>query len=296
MVDGYLQQAMRCRTVNEFNRLHITLENILAPTEVEALVRGVRQRVTSMPAPVADWFGRLEQSIGLGKLAVQPYVRRPIANGAIRYAAPGRDAERSQRTLVIAFTGDANRLMMPLAMFLQHCPADRYEFVVLFDGTQRLYMNGVDGLGATLPETIDAIARHAKPAFYRRTVSFGTSAGGLAALWTGIALETTRAVSVGGVTPSLADERSGEDAAASRSHDEAFEALVRERAGRLPEIVLVAGELNARDTEKAHEMGERLPARHLTIPGARAHNMLYEVWLRGELDAWLDRLLGEGTA
>lgn len=289
MVDEYLAQAMRCRTVNEFNRLHITLENVLAPAEVDALVRGVRRRVTSMPEPVADWFGRLDKFLGAGSRPIQPYVRRPIANGAFRYAAPGRDPERSQRTLVIAFTGDANRLMMPLAMFLQHCPADRYEFVVLFDGTQRFYMGGVDGLGTTLPAMIDAIAARVRPAWFRRSVSFGTSAGGLAAVWAGIALGAARAVSVGGVTPSMLEERIDQ----AKDNVEAFDALVREHAGRLPEVVLVAGELNARDTEKSREMSGVLPSTYLTIPGAKAHNLLYEVWVRGELHAWLERLLGD---
>ena len=290
MVDAYLAQAMRCSTVNQYNRLHITLENILAPAEIRALIDGVRARVVTAPEPVSHWFARWDTLLGTGQRPVQGYERHEVAPGVISYAAAGSAAERSERTLVYAFSGEANRLMMPIAMFLQSVPADRYEFVVLFDPSRHFYLRGVPTLGTSLPETIASLATRFPPSRHRRAMSLGTSAGGLAALWTGVALGLARAVSVGGITPWQVLERKQTQAIPL----DAFDDLLRERAGRLPEIVLVSGEKHTRDNEKALAMSTLLPARHVTVAGSTHHNMLADAFAAGTLDALLEELLGEG--
>lgn len=292
VLDAYLADLARCATVNQFNRLHILLENVLAPGEVTALIDGVRERSLTVPQPAAHWLARLDTLLRANGRRVQPYERHALAEGATAYAAPGTTAERAARTLVIAFTGDANRLMMPIALLLQHCPAERHEFVVLVDRQRSLYLNGVAGLGTDLPSTIARLAEVAAPTRYRRAVSFGTSAGGLAAVWTGVALGLARAVSVGGVTPAQVSER----VQTQHLRTEAFDEVVRQNVARLPEVLLVAGERNVRDNEKALAMTALLPAATITVPGSTHHNVLYDIWNRGELDAFLERLLGEAPA
>jgi len=158
VLDVYLADVARCATVNQFNRLHILLENVLAPAEVTALIDGVRERGLALPQPAAHWLARLDTLLRANGRRVQPYARHTLAEGATVYAAPGTTTVRAARTLVIAFTGDASRLMMPLALLLQHCPAERYEFVVLVDRKRSLYLNGVAGLGTDLPSTIARLA------------------------------------------------------------------------------------------------------------------------------------------
>ena len=290
MVDAYLAQAMRCRTINEFNRLHITLENVLPPADIGEIIRGVRARLSSMPEPVAHWFAMWESRFARVGGPLQRYVRRQVVPGMVAYAAPGSDDERSSRTLVVAFAGDANRLMMPIALFLQHCPSDRYEFALLFDGTGGFFLRGVEGLGTSLPQAIDGIAAHLRPSTYRRTMTFGCSGGGLAAVWSGIALGVDRVVSVGGVTPSMIFDRVRRE----RLGDETFEKLLATHRGPLPEIVLTSGEHNERDRGKAVEMGAILPVKHVIVPGSADHNMLHDAWQLGTLQSLLDRVLGEG--
>ena len=163
---------------------------------------------------------------------------------------------------------------------------------MLVDRQRSLYLNGVAGLGTDMPSTIARLAEVAAPSRYRRAMSFGTSAGGLAAVWTGVALGLARAVSVGGVTPQNASER----VQTQHLDTSAFDDAVRRNLARLPEVLLVAGERNVRDNEKALAMTSLLPCTRITVPGSTHHNVLYDLWNRGELDDFLERLLGEGPA
>lgn len=289
MVESYLQQAMRCRTVNEFNRLHITLENVLAPAEIAGIIAGVRQRVTSMPEPVSHWLSHWESWLARVGGPPQPYAREGLTGSAVRYAAPGDAAARANRTLVIGFTGDAHRMMMPIALFLQHCPADRFEFVVLFDRRRMHYLRGIEGLGDDIPSIIESIRPMAAHLPYRRTMTFGSSSGGLASVWAGIALGVSRVVSVGGTSPSFLSERLTPEELGENS----FEAFLRSHRGPLPHIVLVSGEHHARDNEKALEMAAYVPTTHIRVPGSTSHNMLYDAWNQGQLAPLLGRLMGE---
>lgn len=291
MLERFLEQLERCTTVNLFNRLRISLELILAPAEIVLLAAQVRERRIELPEVAAHWLGRMETLIvGDGRPA-EAYVRRTLADDASWYAAPGSPAERAERTVVIAFTGDAHRLMMPLALFLQNCPADRYEFLVLFDRARSLYLNGVAGLGDTLEATLERIASIAPRTHFRRAMSFGTSAGGLAAVWAAVALQFDRAVSVGGVTPAEVVSRVQTQGMSA----DGFAEVIRVNAGHLPEVLLVAGEDAQRDRMKARTMADYLPATQIFVPGCSEHNVLYDLWTQGELRPFLARLMEPGA-
>jgi hypothetical protein len=251
----------------------------------------VRERAIAVPPESVRWLDAMDNLLRGGGRRIQPYVRHALAEEANVYAAPGSDRVRADRTLVFAFTGDANRLMMPIGMFLQHCPAERYEFVVVADKSRTFYLSGIAGLGSDLPGSIARLRELCPPSRYRRAMAFGTSAGGLAAVWTGVALGLDRAVSVGGVTPVEVAQRHRTQYMRTEGFDEALR-----RATRLPEVLLVVGERNERDNEKALTMTSLLPATTITVPGSPHHNVLYEVWKRGELEDLLGKLLGEGQA
>lgn len=292
MLDWYVAEIMRRRTANLINQLHIALENMLAPGEVCALVDESRERGTNLPAPAAHWLGRMDTLLRGGGQAVQPYDRRTINKSAAVYAAPGTEAERSDRTVVIAFTGDAHRLMLPIALFLQQCPADRYEVLLLNDLRRSLYLRGIEGFGSDFPETLERIRTLVPAPSNGRIVSFGTSAGGLAAIWAAIGLGLARAVSVGGVTPDEIGERVQTQGLSASGFDEA----IRGNAGRLPEVLLVAGEQNERDGRKALSMAGRVPATLISVPDCANHNVLHVLWSRGELGPFLERVLAPAAA
>lgn len=288
MLDAYLAQIARRSTVNQFNQLHISLENVLSPAEVCAIVDGARSRGVALPPEATHWLSRMDELLRKDGRAAQPYARQTLGEAATAYAAPGTPAERARRTFVIAFTGDAHRLMMPVSLFLQACPADRYELLVLSDFRRSLYLRGIAGLGDDFPSAVSRIGAMAPSPRDRRVVSLGTSAGGLASVWAAVELGLARAVSVGGVTP----EQAGGRYQTQGLSTEAFEESIRRHAARLPEVLLVSGEQNDRDQRKALSMADRLPATLVAVPGCAHHNVLYDLWTRGELEPFLARSLG----
>jgi hypothetical protein len=291
MLDWYIAEIVRCRTANLINQLHIALENMFAPVEVCALIDESRVRGTDLPPPAAHWLGRMDTLLRGGGQIVQPFVRRVINKSAAVYAAPGTEAERSGRTVVVAFTGDAHRLMMPISLLLQQCPADRYEMLMLSDFRRSLYLRGIDGLGSDFPETLERIRTLIPASSEGRVVTLGTSAGGLAAIWAAIELGLPRAVSVGGVTPDEIGERVQTQGMSTPGFDDA----IRRSAGRLPEVLLVSGEQNDRDNRKALSMAGRLPATLISVPDCANHNVLHALWSRGELRPFLARLMEPGA-
>jgi hypothetical protein len=291
MLDWYVAEIMRRQTANLINQLHIMLENMLAPAELCALIDESRERGTNLPPPAAHWLGRMDTLLRGGGQTVQPYERRMINKSAAVYAAPGTGAERSGRTVVVAFTGDAHRLMMPISLLLQQCPADRYEMLMLSDFRRSLYLRGIDGLGSDFPETLERIRTLIPASSEGRVVTLGTSAGGLAAIWAAIELGLPRAVSVGGVTPDEIGERVQTQGMSTPGFDDA----IRRSAGRLPEVLLVSGEQNDRDNRKALSMAGRLPATLISVPDCANHNVLHALWSRGELRPFLARLMEPGA-
>jgi hypothetical protein len=286
LLDKFLDEVGRTSTVNQFNRLRIGIENFFSPAEICALIDGVRERNAAVPDYCARWLEGSDESMRGGGRPVQPYARHTISHEATIYAAPGTPAERATRTMVIAYTSDANRLFMPISVFLQHVPAATHEVLLLLDLTRRFYLGGITGLGDDLPSTIRRIDALAAPSRFRRAVAFGCSAGGLAAIWTAVELGFPRAVSVGGIVPESAAER------INTQHFDlsGFDDAVRRRI-KLPEIMLVRGENNNRDTAKALQMADRVPAKHVTVRGASDHNVLYDVWKGGRLDSFLAEMI-----
>lgn len=289
LVDRYLDEMAKCTTVNQFNRVHIHIEIHYSPQEVCGIIDGVRARGVPLAPPCDHWLTRMDGFLRGDGRAVQPYGREPITRAVTFYAAPGDAATRARRRLIVAFAGDAKRLMMPVSAFLQHCPADRFEVLLLMDFKQRFYVDGVEGFGNDMPGTHAAIAARFPRTRLRRAMSFGTSAGGLAAIWTAVALGLPRAVAVGGVTPEEIATRE----LTSDLDTSGFAEAVRRNAGRLPEVVMVSGALRSRDTRKALVMEQFLPVTNLQIPGGRMHNVLFDVWVAGGLDRLMERLLGD---
>lgn len=289
IVDWYLGEIAGCRTLNQFNRVHIHIAVYFTPAETCEIIDGVRARGIPLAPEARQWHQKTDEQLRAGGRRVMPYERSVVAPGAMMYAAPGTPEERARRTLVIAFTGNAHRLGMPLATFLQHCPGEDYEFLVLFDRARRFYLAGVDGLGANLPSSIDAIRARVDPSRYRRALTFGTSGGGLATVWAAVQLELPRAVSVGGSTPVEIAKTEG----VNELELSEFPRVIQRHAGRLPEVVFVAGELAQHDLQKGRHLQQFLPTRMFVVPGCDGHNVLFQDYAQGGLDGLLAVLLGE---
>ena len=58
MLETFVAEVARCRTVNQMQRLIISLEMILAPAEVALLAAQARERGAGLPEVVAKWLDR----------------------------------------------------------------------------------------------------------------------------------------------------------------------------------------------------------------------------------------------
>ena len=148
----YLPLALECRTQNQFNRLHIHLENILAPQEFVLLADLARRQ--QFPERSRNWLEKIGGlSPGLFDRP-QAFSRRALSENVLFY----QDEERAPatKTLLVGFAGDARRLMLPIAVFLQCLDARTWDLVLLRKGPhKRPFSRGVEGVSRHLPSVLN---------------------------------------------------------------------------------------------------------------------------------------------
>jgi hypothetical protein len=289
MLDFYLAEVRRARTDNMIQAVHHTLENELAPAEFEQLARDIEASGIDLPPVCHAWIDRMRRMLRVGAKQVRMFVRQPLVPGATYYtAAPGTETQ-PRRTLVVAFAGDAHRLMSPIAAFLQHLDPARYEMLLLFDASRSMFLRGIPGIAPDFGSMLAWIDEQRRARGMPRTIALGTSAGGLAAVWTALALGLDRAVSIGGTTPVEVVER-------YQTLDvdiSGFDEVIRRRAGAGPEVAYVYGELCDRDRGKAEELAARLPVTLVPLPRLALHNVIFETLRRRTLAALIELVFGE---
>ena len=96
------------RTQNEFNRLNIDLENVLTPLEIANIAR-----LADLPESSVVWLENIEELCP--ELIHEPkrFERRQLSDGITAYESS--DLELAERDLLVAFCGNAERLMLPVS-------------------------------------------------------------------------------------------------------------------------------------------------------------------------------------
>ena len=196
----YLPLALRCRSKNEFNLLHIAFENILAPAEFTYFMDLVATQ--QLPKQTYDWLRKIAGlSPGLYD-APQRFQRDALAENVLRYRDPTEND--GGKTLLVGFAGNARRLMMPIAIFLQCLDARLWDVVLLRKGLEQTnFFDGVYGVAGNFPDLMEYVRKAASPEKYRRVMTYGTSGGGFAAILAAVLLGATRGVSVCGAPSPL---------------------------------------------------------------------------------------------
>lgn len=289
MLDHYLAEVRRARTDNLIHGVHHAFENELAPAEFEHLARAIEASGVDVPPVCHAWIAHTRQLLQFGAADMRPFVRQPVAPGATLYAAAPGVPTHWRRTLVVAFAGDAHRLMLPIAAFLQYLDPARHELLLLFDGSRSMFLRGIAAVGPDFGSMLAWIEAQRRARAAARTIALGTSAGGLAAVWTALALGLDRAVSIGGTTPvEVAERHQTLDLDLS-----GFDDAIRRWGGRGPEVAYVHGEQCERDRRKGESLVARLPVTLVPVPRFAQHNVIFETLRRGTLAALIDLLLGE---
>lgn len=292
------QRLAECRTIHEFEAIRESLLNVLTPEELTALAaepftgrfRLWRDRLFSV-------LPRRIQAASLGRvaLAVTSWLDelraiRPAAAKAawrrvrLRPAALvyQRAATLAGRRLVIGFAGNHQRLMLPTHVLLDHLPPND-DLLLLFDPDRQHFAAGIRGIAATLPEVCSWIGKQCTDWGYEELVSFGTSAGGLAAIFAGHALGCQRAVAVGCDAPD--------------AHPALLQLLRDQIAtialSRQAEIVLAYDPANHRDRRGSEALAALVTTSQAMILSASGgHNTLRPALTAGKLRPLLHDLLG----
>lgn len=276
----------QCRSRADYLRKLIDVENEAAPLEMRELWNCRHE----LPQDAVTQLQATLDMMAACAPVTRPFVRTPLSPQANLFAWSAPSAHKS---LLVCFCGVANRMMLPIPVFLQLVAADRFDVLILKDPTGWGYLRGVPGLGDTLPEVTDAIAARLDLASYADVRCLGVSSGGAAALYAGVLLEAARAVSVGGRHRSLAAKPQGEGKTGGGLTDHEFDQAIRDRAtGASTRLIAVFGANAPRDREGAASLRAHLPSCEMRpVADVKNHNVLALLLKNGALQSFLDDVL-----
>jgi hypothetical protein len=257
----YLSLVARCKSQNDFNQLHIKLENICTPLEIAQFAE--LARASSLPKQSLDWFEKLRRLAPDLFSAPHPYRRRTYSKFVLRYRSG--NLKPSQKMLLIGFAGYAERLMMPIAVFLQFVDPDKWDVLLLKRTFEQL---------DDLPGLVQHIKATFCPESYQRVIAYGTSGGGFSAICAALLMQVDRGICIGGFPPGPLPPVSDADRAAAH-----------------PDLWFVYGSDFPKDYERALALQDRFGGRLRAMPGVDSHHILGKVLERGEFAQFLEEML-----
>jgi hypothetical protein len=275
----YLPLALRCRSKNEFNLLHIAYENILAPIEFSHFMDLVLTQ--QLPQRTYEWLRKIaELSPGLYD-SPQGFRREILAENVVFYRNPSDDA--AAKSLLVGFTGNARRLMMPIAIFLQCLDSRVWDVLLLRKGMeQKSYSDGVHGVADSFPTLIEYVQTAVCVEKYGRVVTYGTSGGGFSAILAAVLMRSARGISVCGASPSLPPEPwLASQLAVLRTYPEGS-----------PHLRYFYGANSPSDIEAALSLQSLFGGELHPVAGVDDHYALKPMLKAGEFPAFLNEVLG----
>jgi hypothetical protein len=269
-----------CRTTADFYRVQIDAENLMTPLEVTALAA----RAEALPEPARPWIERLDGLVRRVRPEPEPFRRREIAPHVQLYEGTGEP-----RDLVIGLTGVALRLMMPAAPVLQAFDASRCDVLVLADADRTCFLSGLAGYAEGPEAAARRLAQDLPLSRYAAVRTFGTSAGGAAALAYGAQLGARVALSLGGSHPFTLSPRRANGQVLDRRVFDRMIASARPGATRL---FCVFAEMHARDAVRTRLQAIGLPgARAVSVTGVPHHGVITGLFHGNALVRFFDEWL-----
>ena len=243
-----------------------------------------------VPPPYAELYAELTAMFS-GRLATRlmaevtpgTYQRRVISPSALFFTDPGFPTK--DKTLVLAFAGRQQRLMIPNVLFLQGLSAKHYDIVVLSDPSQHHFKKGCPGYADSFMGLVNALERDMPRANYRRTVAFGVSMGGLPAIRYALVTGVERGICVG-----------------ARASWDIYRLLIGDAPPHFydpicacskldhPGLVFVYGADNEKDRDQARDFSKLLGAQTVEVPEVSSHNILATMLESRTLGPFLDQL------
>lgn len=296
MIDVYRRLVRNCKTINMLNKCHIDIENRMTPTELHSL----RSAITSMqdmskvfhpdlidasPSTLQRvWLDKLHLLYASnGKHAPENFVRRRLRQDVLLFEGYG---ERTDKTLAICFSGSAQRMMMPMPVFLQNFNSAKTDVAFIRDPSRNGYRLGIRGIADNLELSIDRLKDILMVDNYQKTVSIGVSAGGIPAILTALRLNSAASLSVGGGHPDDPKWVSSEGIQLRETLK-----LYLKESKHMPTVFLVFGADYPPDKIAAEELSRIFPAKLIAVsmPGGKVdHNALHPIVASGQLGKLLE--------
>jgi hypothetical protein len=284
MIGGVIRDLERCRTEREFWRIQTKAETKLTPIEIEELV----SKMHALPNGARPWLTQLSELMRHAGGRPQRYRRRIVSADVNHFA--DQTVPVSGKALIIGFSGNADRLMLPIGCVLQFLPSRRFDVVVLRDTQHAHYLNGVGDYAPTLNGLAERLRADFKPKRYDRVYCFGTSMGGFGALRCGVLIKADRAISVGGRYHWHIRRLLGENEIALSAFDPLCDCFVRSRT----ELVCAYSEGNNEDRVDADRLAAILPVGRIAFPEASHHNLIAVLLKANRLKPFFDEIFDLG--
>ena len=281
----YRRYTRRCRTENQLNRVHIVLDNYMTPAEVRHFAVALSGEAAESPR--RRWIATLERSMPVKAARPVEFERHEHLKGVTHYTASA--SPTAEKTLIIGFSGIHHRLMMPTAWLLDCLNPRLYDVVVLRDFSRRSFALGLPGLGNDLLAALSGLRKYCDPRGYKKTVSLGTSAGGVPAIIAAIALDLDRGIAL---CPSH-HLWYAEYVKALGVNEQSYAAVLASRPRPFPDLILVSGADKKDDLAAAVALHAVVPSRLWKLRNCAQHGVLKWQMERGTLRAFLARILDQ---
>ena len=284
MIGAIIRDLERCRTEREFWRIQTKAETKLTPVEINELV----SKTDALPIGARPWLAHLSELLRCAGGPPQRYRRRMVSANVDHFA--DQPVPVSGKALVIGFSGNADRLMMPIGCVLQFLPSRRFDVVVLRDPQHAHYLNGVGDYAPSLNDLARRLIADFKPKKYAKVYCFGTSMGGFGALRCGVLIKADRAFSVGGRYHWHIRRLLGENETALSVFDPLCDCFVRSRT----ELVCAYSGGNEEDRLDVDRLAAILPISRIAFPDATHHNLIFTLLKANRLKPFFDEIFDLG--
>lgn len=168
----------------------------LAPAKVARILDSLKNVTAGQANTDIGMIGRMRMRMEFGARltalkrflpdagAPQTWQREMLAPGVLLYTDPSRPA--AEKTLVVGFSGNRMRLLMPTFRFLNEIDPESCDVLLMIDHTRNLFFKGLSGFGDSPAAVAAHLEQFSARQGYKRLIAVGTSGGSLAALHIGI--------------------------------------------------------------------------------------------------------------
>lgn len=215
MINFYKRLTKNCETVNQLNRVHIALENWLTPSKwvdlrKEFLINFRSERHLSsnqnfdqekiLIEHIKIWFNKIDTLFNKSTLTeIQSYKRINLHQSIRLYSQ--KNIPTNEKVLIVCFSGLAQRMMMPLPIFLQHIDSQKADIALIKYPKNKSYRNGIEGISENFLESITVLKSILPTNNYQRIALIGVSGGGIPAIISGLSWHASRTIVFSGGHP-----------------------------------------------------------------------------------------------